>query len=307
MSLFVYLITYAGIVIFCAAVLKRIISYINNPMHVRWELYPVPHEGGGKAEYGGSYLEEVDWWKKPRETSKINELKVMAAEILGLKAVYEYNRPLWFVTYPFHIGLYFTVMFLVFLFIGSIAGLMGIEALTIMAIVKFTGPLGFILTICGAAGLLYKRLTDENLKIYSSIEHYFNLILFIVTMGVAVLTWLFVDPDFVMAKTFIAGLISFKLTGISNPLFLIQIFLIVATITYIPFTHMSHFFMKYFLYHDIRWDDKPNIDSPETNAKINVVLNYPITWSAEHIAGHGKKTWAEVATFNPEAQTEKEQ
>ena len=307
MSLFVYLITYAGIVIFCAAVLKRIISYINNPMHVRWELYPVPHEGGGKAEYGGSYLENTEWWKNPRETSKINELKVMAAEILGLKAVYEHNRPLWFVTYPFHIGLYFTVMFLVFLFIGSVAGLMGMEALAIMAIVKFTGPLGFILTICGAAGLLYRRLTDEKLKIYSSFEHYFNLILFIVTMGAAVLTWLFVDPSFVMAKTFIAGLISFKLTGISNPLFLIQILLIVATITYIPFTHMSHFFMKYFLYHDIRWDDKPNIDSPETNAKINVVLNYPVTWSASHIAGHGKNTWAEVATFNPEAQTEKEQ
>lgn len=307
MSLFVYLVTYAGIVIFCAAVIKRIISYINNPMHVRWELYPVAHEGGGKAEYGGSYLEEVDWWKKPRETSKINELKVMAAEILGLKAVYEYNRPLWFVTYPFHIGLYFTVMFLVFLFIGSIAGLMGIEALAVMAIVKFTGPLGFILTICGAAGLLYTRLTDEKLKIYSSVEHYFNLILFIVTMGAAILTWLFVDPSFVMAKTFIAGLISFKLTGISNPLFLIQILLAVATIAYIPFTHMSHFFMKYFLYHDIRWDDKPNIDSPETNEKINVVLNYPVTWSAPHIAGHNKNTWAEVATFNPEAQTEKEQ
>jgi len=306
MSLFVYLITYAGIVIFCAAVLKRIISYINNPMHVRWELYPVPHEGGGKAEYGGSYLENTEWWKNPRETSKINELKVMTAEILGLKAVYEHNRPLWFVTYPFHIGLYFTVMFLVFLFIGSVAGLMGMEALAVMAIVKFTGPLGFILTICGAAGLLYRRLTDEKLKIYSSGEHYFNLILFIVTMGAAVLTWLFVDPSFVMAKTFITGLISFKLTGISNPLFLIQILLIVATITYIPFTHMSHFFMKYFLYHDIRWDDKPNVDSPETNAKINVVLNYPVTWSASHIAGHGKNTWAEVATFNPEAQTEKE-
>jgi nitrate reductase gamma subunit len=198
-------------------------------------------------------------------------------------------------------------MFLVFLFIGSVAGLMGIEALAVMAIVKFTGPLGFILTICGAAGLLYRRLTDEKLKIYSSFEHYFNLILFIVTMGVAALTWLFVDPNFVMAKTFIAGLISFKLTGISNSLFLIQILLVVATITYIPFTHMSHFFMKYFLYHDIRWDDKPNIDSPETNAKINVVLNYPVTWSAKHIAGHGKNTWAEVATFNPEAQPEKEQ
>ncbi len=306
MSTLVYLITYAGIIIFCAAVLKRIISYINNPIHIRWELYPVAHEGGGKAEYGGSYLEEADWWNKPRETSKINELKVMAAEILGLKAVHEYNRPLWFVTYPFHLGLYFTVMFFVFLFIGSFAGLIGFKASAIVAIIKFTGPLGFILTFCGAAGLLYKRITDEELKIYSSFEHYFNLLLFMVTMAVAILTWLFVDPDFIMARTFIAGLISFKMTAVASSLFLIQILLIVATITYIPFTHMSHFFMKYFLYHDIRWDDKPNIDSPETNEKINVVLNYPVTWSAGHIAGHNKKTWAEVATFNPEAQSGKE-
>ena len=306
MSLFVYLITYAGIIIFLGAVIKRIMAYINNPMHVRWELYPVPHEGGGKAEYGGSYLEEVDWWKKPREVSKINELKVMLAEILGLKAVHEYNRPLWFVTYPFHLGLYFTIMFMVFLFIGSFAGLLGIQASPVMAIVRFAGPLGFILTVCGATGLLYKRVTDENLKVYSSFEHYFNLILFIVTMGIATLTWLFADPNFVIAKTFVTGLISFKLTGISSSLFLLQVLLIVCTIAYIPFTHMSHFFMKYFLYHDIRWDDTPNINTPETDAKINVVLNYPITWSAEHISRPDKKTWAEVATFNPEAEAGKE-
>ncbi len=40
------------------------------------------------------------------------------------------------------------------------------------------------------------------------------------------------------------------------------------------------------------------------DAKIGVVLNYPVTWSAPHIAGHGKKTWAEVATFNPVAKPE---
>ncbi len=33
------------------------------PIHLRWELYPVPHEAG-KAEYGGGYLEETSWWSK---------------------------------------------------------------------------------------------------------------------------------------------------------------------------------------------------------------------------------------------------
>ena len=27
---------------------------------------------------------------------------------------------------------------------------------------------------------------------------------------------------------------------------------------YIPFTHMIHFVAKYFTYHTIRWDDRPN-------------------------------------------------
>jgi hypothetical protein len=35
-----------------------------------------------------------------------------------------------------------------------------------------------------------------------------------------------------------------------------------------------------------------------------VVLNYPVSWGAPHIAGHGKTTWAEVATFNPVAEPE---
>jgi len=118
------------------------------------------------------------------------------------------------------------------------------------------------------------------------------------------LTWLFTDPTFAISRTFIAGLISFKMTPINSSIFLLQAFLAAFTLAYIPTTHMSHFFMKYFLYHDIRWGDEPNINSPETDKKIGVVLNYPVTWSAPHIAGHGKETWAEVATFNPTAEPE---
>ena len=37
------------------------------PVHVRWEIYPVQHETAAKVAYGGSYLEEIDWWEKKRE------------------------------------------------------------------------------------------------------------------------------------------------------------------------------------------------------------------------------------------------
>ncbi len=310
MSVLVYIITYLSIFIFLGAVLKRIVAYIKNPIHVRWELYPVPHEGGGRAEYGGSYLEEQEWWNKKREISKLGELKVMIPEMLFLKAVWEHNRPLWYVSFPFHFGLYLIMAFFGTLFISVVAGLAGLGGASFMvpiaALTNFLGPAGFLLAICGAIGLLFKRFTDESLKNYSSPEHYFNLLLFIAAIGAATLTWLFVDPTFAIPKKYITDLLTFNFVEIKSGLFIVAVLLSVLTIAYIPLTHMSHFFMKYFLYHDIRWGDEPNINTPETDAKIGVVLNYPVSWSASHIAGHGKETWAEVATFNPVAEPAKE-
>ena len=310
MSTFIYIITYLALVVFVAAILRRIIHYLKNPIHVRWEIYPVPHEGK-RASYGGSYLEDSGWWEKERKTSTVGTLKAMIPEMLFLKAVWENNRPLWYVTFPFHFGLYITAGFIGLLGLTAIIQLAGIDIegshklKPVVALINFLGPLGFILTIMGALGLLYKRMTDPGLRNYANFEHYFNLCLFITTMGVAVLTWLFVDPTFTLARQFLANLIGFKMAVIGSFLFQLQVLLAMFTIAYIPLTHMSHFFMKWFLYHDIRWGDEPNINSPETDKKIGIVLNYPVTWSAPHISGHGKETWAEVATFNPAAESEK--
>ena len=52
----------------------KALRYLRMPMHVRWELYPVAHEKG-RAHYGGSYFEEVDWWTKPREVEKLAEVR----------------------------------------------------------------------------------------------------------------------------------------------------------------------------------------------------------------------------------------
>lgn len=310
MSLFIYLITYVAIAVFILASVKRIYHYVTNPVHVRWEIYPVAHEGK-RASYGGGYLEEADWWQKEREVSRIGELKVMIPEILLLKAVWENNRPLWYLSYPFHLGLYLTIGFIGLLGIGAIFELLSAapEPETVLysivtALTNVVGPVGFVLAIVGAAGLIYKRATDAGLKNYSTFQHFFNLALFIVTMAVAVLTWLIVDPNFTMARTFMANLISFNTAATNSNLFFLQTILAALTIAYIPLTHMSHLFMKYFLYHDIRWGDEPNINTPNTDAKIGLVLNYPVSWAAPHIAGHGKETWAEVATFNPAAKPE---
>jgi nitrate reductase gamma subunit len=305
MSLLVYVIAYLAAIVFISAVLYRLVRYVRNPMHLRWELYPVAHEGK-RASYGGSYMEEVDWWKKPRKISRISELMAMSQEIVLLKAVWDNNRPLWYLTYPFHLGLYLTAAFIALLGLGAIAQLAGVAIGPIATLARLIGLAGFILGLIGAVGLFCKRLIDPGMRDYSSFGHFFNLALFIITIGVGILTWLFVDPTFNMARTFMASLISFNLAPIENPLFLVQMLLASLLIAYIPLTHMSHFFMKYFLYHDIRWGDEPTVDNPATQAKIGVVLNYPVTWAAPHIAGHGRNTWAEVATFNPAAEPETE-
>jgi nitrate reductase gamma subunit len=61
---------------------------------------------------------------------------------------------------------------------------------------------------------------------------------------------------------------------------------------YIPFTHMAHFVAKYFAYHNVRWDDRPN---PAVAAQ----LLYTPHWSASHIGARDAQTWADVATANP--------
>jgi len=311
MSQFVYGFTYLALLVFVVAVLKRIVAYKRNPQHLRWELYPVAHEGGGRAEYGGGYLEEVDWWQKPRDTSRIGELSVMVPEMLFLKALWENNRALWLVSFPFHFGLYLTMGLVALLVVGAAAELAGVSADSgflslVVGVSVILGPIAFGLSLLGGFGLLIRRLGDTGLRNFSAPEHFFNIILFLATMGVALITWASVDPTFALARGFIAGLMTFNWTDPGSSLFLLQVVLATLTMAYIPFTHMSHFFMKYFMYHDIRWGDKPNVNAPEIDAKLGQVLGFSPTWSAAHIDIPGKKTWAEIAMFNPAAEPEEE-
>ena len=128
MSQFAYLLTYLGVAVFVWAALRRIVAYKKNPMHLRWELDPVAHEGGGRAAYGGGYLEELEWWNKPRETSRLRELSVMVPEMLFLKAAYENNLPLWIVSFPFHFGVSLTFGLVALLVVAAVLELAGLPA-----------------------------------------------------------------------------------------------------------------------------------------------------------------------------------
>ena len=49
MSALIYILAYLAIAVFLIAVIAKFVSYLKNPIHVRWELYPVVYEGGGRV------------------------------------------------------------------------------------------------------------------------------------------------------------------------------------------------------------------------------------------------------------------
>ena len=119
-STLLHLLTYAAFITFVVAVVVRIYKIATMPVHLRWELYPVAHEGK-RARYGGSYFEELDWWTKPRKFSWIGELKGMIPEMLLIKALWENNRSLWYRSFPFHFGLYLLIGWAGLLLLGAFA------------------------------------------------------------------------------------------------------------------------------------------------------------------------------------------
>ena len=60
------------------------------PVHLRWELYPVAHEKG--RPYGGSYLEEIEWWHRPRRINLFGEFSTFMGELLLFKEYFKRKR-----------------------------------------------------------------------------------------------------------------------------------------------------------------------------------------------------------------------
>jgi nitrate reductase gamma subunit len=307
MQLVPYIAAYIGLAVFLIAVLARIQMWRKMPIHVRWELYPVAHEPG-RAHYGGSYLEEGEWWRKGREVSLWGEIRAMVPEILFLVALKEHNPALWRRSFPFHFGLY--------LIVGCTVVMMGQGLLSLVAPSLLGGPLaiivlnylviglgaaGLALSLFGAIGLLRRRLGDPDLVDFTTKADVFNLVFFLIAFGSAFVTFLAVDRDFTRVSSFVANLVTLNLValpgrGAETILPMVTAVLMSAMVAYIPLTHMSHFIGKYFAYHAIRWNDTPNLPGGKQEKKIADVLGQKVTWAAPHIDGKGEKSWANLAT-----------
>jgi nitrate reductase gamma subunit len=299
------LLMYVAYAVFFIGTAYRAYRMAAMPVHLRWDLYPIPHEKG-KAEYGGSYYEEIDWWTKPAEVSLSNELKEMSKEIIFIQSMYHNNRPLWIFSFPFHFGLYLSIVFVLLVFFGALLTVLGVpvsaESTNVIGkIVHYItmpfGVVGAVLGALGALGLFFSRMIRTELRRTSAWTDYFNLILLFAVFASGLYVWAAEDIAYGAMGVFIADLISFKGTTPVSTGFAVHMVLAAAFLIYLPFTHMTHFVGKYFTYHKVRWEDHPNIKGGELEKRITEALGYRIDWSAPHIKG---KTWAEAATATEE-------
>lgn len=300
---FLNLVVYATAIVFIVAVLARAIRIAKMPIHVRWELYPVPHEKG-RAHYGGSRLEEVDWWTKPIEKDHLGELKVMIPEILFLKGVWEHNKPLWVGSFPLHFGLYLLIGNMALLTLSAILKIAGVEIAVLPTLITYIGWAGCAIGAFGSVVMLLMRAFSSDLSKFSTPSHFFNIIV-LGTIYFTGLIWLTNSAFASDSMKLYSGLITFSATPSLPMIGYLHLGISLFFIFYLPFTHMTHFFTKYFTYHSVRWEDEPNRIGDPLQKKINPQLEQIVTWAAPHVGADGRKNWVDIATSPmPEMQKE---
>lgn len=279
MILIIY--SYAAIILFLAISAYKAYQYANKPMHGRMELYPVPQEKG-RHEYGGSYYEETEWWKKERQLSIATEIKEMLKEMLFIKKLFDHQKPLWWISYALHLGIYLMAFWTVLLVIGA-----GIGSATGSSLINFliaiSGTLGFMLTAIGAGALFFRRLSDSVLKKYTTPQEYFNVLLLCVAAVTGLAAWGF-DFTFASAVNAMGQMLSFT-PFTTTPIMVFHIIILGFMFIYIPASKMSHYVGKYFTFHKVLWENDPNLRGSAIEQKLAAASGYkPQTqWSAPHI------------------------
>jgi nitrate reductase gamma subunit len=300
-----YIVIGAAALVFVTASTARAVWYARHPMHLRWELYPVPHEAPARAAYGGSHFETSEWWRVPGRVNRWGEWAFMAREIAFLYALREFNRPLWYRSFPFHAGLYLLVVAVagqvveaaLGAFTGGAPG--GMVGALLRGSCTVLGATGLVLAVGGAASLLVYRRTNPALRAATTPGDLFNLVFFIVALGLVMAGSLTAPPEAPGVRAVAAGLLTWE-TTLRVPWMLATGLVLSALLAaYIPLTHMSHFIGKYFTYHAVRWNDQPLRGNAKIAAALAESLAYRSRWAAGHVASGQTASWADVVAADP--------
>jgi nitrate reductase gamma subunit len=286
--------SFGAIFIFLILAVYRVLAIIRQPVHLRWELSPIPHEKG-KGIYGGSYLEEFEWWRKPRKRSLVAPIVYMLREIFLMKGVWKNRRSLWPFSYSLHAGIYLIVI-TIFLHIFDAVFIITDVPVSVQDvfhhIASITAIAGYILGTVGSIGLILQRRLDDNYRPFTTWSMYFQLVFLGAVFVSGIGAWWTTTAYASEMSQFVKSLITLDSSITVTQASAAHIIMTLMFIIYLPLTDMLHFITKYFTYHAVRWNDAPMDE--KLNKKMLGLVTRPIGWSAPH-AGSGK-SWAEIVT-----------
>jgi nitrate reductase gamma subunit len=288
-----HILTFSVLGIFLVLMAYRLISMARRPEHLRWELAPVPRDKG-KTGYGGSYLEDYEWWQKPRQKSLTAPVIYMLREIFTLKSVRENNKRLWPFSIALHYGIYLVIQALVFYFISALLLITAASKSVLdvfYIIITVAVAAGCIIGAIGTVGLLLKRGLDAGLRNYSSFASFFKLVLLLgvfASGGIAML----VSGNYAAEMTrFVKGILTLDRNVSVSVVSSIHLFISLFFVLVLPLTNMVHFITKHFTYYGVRWNDAP-LDAC-LSGKLAKLAAQKSNWSAR--AGGGGKSWTDLA------------
>jgi nitrate reductase gamma subunit len=297
MSVFLVALTYFAFIFIVLISAAKVIKIARMPAHLRWELAPIPHEKG-KNRYGGSYLEEFEWWHKKQRRSLAAVVIYMAKEIFLLKGVWKNNRTLWPFSFSMHTGIYLVILSILLHVINALIIITGTSASILDVFVNIAAVIalaGYILGGFGTIGLILKRSLDAGLRYFGTFSVYFRLVFLAAAFISGIIAW-FYTTDFASTMSLFArNLLTLdSAITITTPL-VVHIVISLLFLIYLPLTDMAHFITKYFTYHAVRWNDTPLNEKME--AELSGLKSQTSSWAAPHIPTG--KTWSEIAAEKP--------
>jgi nitrate reductase gamma subunit len=258
---------YTATILFLAGIAVRVFRMFIMPVHVRWELYPIP-------------------------SGFVRQTGFMLSEILLFKGLFDHNRSLWIGSWLFHIALYLlTALAGISLAASSITAVRGI----LTSMIAILAPFAFIIGTAGVGILILMRLGNRKLRPFTTAADLANLSLLFVLFGSGLIhTW--IQPDAPSIMVMQAGaLLRTNPAPLLPPAAWVHLCCIALFIAYFPFTSMAHSFMKYFTYHAVRWDERPASLVTGFPDRLKKYLAFPVSWSARHVhKGNHNVRWIDV-------------
>jgi nitrate reductase gamma subunit len=300
MGTVIIILTYVAYVFIVAMYTVKARAWLKMPPHIRWDLYPVVHEE--HYQYGGSYYEQPQWWKKPRPQHRLRSLFYALKDNFYMGEYYKRHRSYWLVLLPWHLGFIFIITFHIICFFAAVAIACGIDITALSGqivgrafyyLLLVTGGIAFIGGTFGCIGMPVLRLIDRGLRIYSTPFNFFNYTFFFLVYASGLYSWIFLDPTLAEYRTYWLGLITLTPPHL-HPLTVVHIILFDLFLIYLPFTRSLHYITRIFALYFIRWDDEPNMRGSRLEKQISGLLSQRLSWEGKHIPSGA--TWAEAAT-----------